>query len=66
MRGLQDELAVLGGAPHGNTGRATAMRLAEESMNVVVADLNSVAAEAIAQQNASVGGSAAPCARHHP
>jgi NAD(P)-dependent dehydrogenase (short-subunit alcohol dehydrogenase family) len=40
MRGLQGKVAIIAGAAEGNIGGATAIRLAEEGMKVVAADLN--------------------------
>lgn len=48
MRGLKGKVGVIAGAAPGNIGHATATRLAEEGMTVVVADLNEAAAKTVA------------------
>jgi NAD(P)-dependent dehydrogenase (short-subunit alcohol dehydrogenase family) len=58
MRGLRDKIAIVAGAAPGNIGGATAVRLAQEGMKVVAADLNDAAAGAIADQIRSAGGQA--------
>lgn len=59
MRGLRDKVSVIAGAAPGNIGAATAVRLAEEGGTVVVADLDSAAAEQVARDIRTGGGSAA-------
>ena len=44
MRGLKGKVAIVAGAAPGNIGAATAVRLAEEGMAVVAADLNEAGA----------------------
>jgi NAD(P)-dependent dehydrogenase (short-subunit alcohol dehydrogenase family) len=44
MRGLRDKVAIVAGAAPGNIGGATAIRLAQEGMKVIAADLNTAAA----------------------
>ena len=46
MRGLRDKVAIVAGAAPGNIGGATAIRLAQEGMKVIAADLNTAAAQA--------------------
>ncbi|MFE9694851.1 SDR family NAD(P)-dependent oxidoreductase [Micromonospora sp. NPDC005806] len=58
MRGLNDKVALVAGAAPGNIGGATAVRLAEEGMLVVAADLNEAAAQAVADQINASGGTA--------
>lgn len=58
MRGLKDKVAIVAGAAPGNIGGATAIRLAEEGMKVVAADLNEAAAQATADQIRGAGGTA--------
>ncbi|GAA4580317.1 glucose 1-dehydrogenase [Micromonospora coerulea] len=58
MRGLRDKVAIVAGAAPGNIGGATAIRLAEEGMLVVAADLNEAAAQAVVDGIASAGGTA--------
>jgi NAD(P)-dependent dehydrogenase (short-subunit alcohol dehydrogenase family) len=59
MRGLKDRVAIVGGASPGSIGGAIAVRLAEEGMLVVVADLNEAAAQATVDQIVAAGGKAA-------
>jgi NAD(P)-dependent dehydrogenase (short-subunit alcohol dehydrogenase family) len=47
MRGLKGKIAIVAGAAPGNIGGATAIRLAEEGMLVVAADLNQAAAQTV-------------------
>src|SRR5882672_7555662 len=56
MRGLQNKAAIVAGGAPGNIGGATAIRLAQEGMKVVVADLNASAAQAVADEINSAGG----------
>ncbi|GGN64383.1 oxidoreductase [Streptomyces albiflavescens] len=58
MRGLQDKVAIVAGAAAGNIGGATAIRLAEEGMRVVAADLNEANAKAVADTITAAGGTA--------
>ncbi|MBY8880284.1 SDR family NAD(P)-dependent oxidoreductase [Actinacidiphila acidipaludis] len=58
MRGLKDKVAIVAGAAVGNIGGATAIRLAEEGMKVVAADLNESSAQAVAERITAAGGSA--------
>jgi NAD(P)-dependent dehydrogenase (short-subunit alcohol dehydrogenase family) len=58
MRGLKGKVAIVAGAAPGNIGGATAIRLAEEGMKVVAADLNEAAATTIADQIRDFGGTA--------
>ncbi|MFG2056832.1 SDR family NAD(P)-dependent oxidoreductase [Micromonospora sp. NPDC048930] len=58
MRGLKDKVALVAGAAPGNIGGATALRLAEEGMLVVAADLNEAAARAVADEINGSGGTA--------
>ena len=58
MRGLQDKVAIVAGAAPGNIGGATALRLAQEGMRVIAADFNEAAAQAVADEIKSAGGSA--------
>ncbi|MBU3866919.1 SDR family NAD(P)-dependent oxidoreductase [Streptomyces sp. 4503] len=58
MRGLKDKVAVVAGAAPGSIGGATAVRLAEEGMTVVVADLNETAAQKVAAEIRATGGEA--------
>jgi NAD(P)-dependent dehydrogenase (short-subunit alcohol dehydrogenase family) len=58
MTGLRDKIAIVAGAAPGNIGGATAVRLAEEGMKVMAADLNEAAARAVADQVRSAGGQA--------
>ncbi|MGW4796776.1 SDR family NAD(P)-dependent oxidoreductase [Nonomuraea sp. NPDC004297] len=58
MRGLKDKVAVVAGGAPGNIGGATAVRLAEEGMAVVVADRDEAAAEEVATQIRAAGGKA--------
>ena len=58
MRGLQDKVAIIAGAAPGNIGGATALRLAQEGMRVIVADLSEAAAQAVVDEVTSAGGSA--------
>jgi NAD(P)-dependent dehydrogenase (short-subunit alcohol dehydrogenase family) len=59
MRGLKGKIAVVAGAATG-IGAATAIRLAQEGMAVVVGDLNEKGAAAVASQIVSDGGRALP------
>jgi NAD(P)-dependent dehydrogenase (short-subunit alcohol dehydrogenase family) len=59
MRGLQDKVAIVAGAAPGNIGGATALRLAQEGMNVIAADLDEAAAAAVVDEINSAGGCAA-------
>ncbi|MEW2491263.1 SDR family oxidoreductase [Streptomyces sp. NPDC048411] len=56
MRGLKDKVAVIAGGAPGGIGGATAVRLAEEGMSVVVADLNESAAQEVAAGIRKTGG----------
>ncbi|GIF66302.1 putative short-chain type dehydrogenase/reductase y4lA [Asanoa ishikariensis] len=58
MRGLKDKVAIVAGAAPKNIGGATAVRLAEEGMTVVAADLSAAAAEAVAEEIRAAGGKA--------
>ncbi|SCL18153.1 NAD(P)-dependent dehydrogenase, short-chain alcohol dehydrogenase family [Micromonospora rhizosphaerae] len=58
MRGLKDKVAIVAGAAPGNIGGATAVRLAEEGMLVVAADLNEAAAQAVVEGITGSGGTA--------
>jgi NAD(P)-dependent dehydrogenase (short-subunit alcohol dehydrogenase family) len=58
MRGLKGKVAIVAGAAPGNIGGATAIRLAEEGMLVVAADLNEAAAQSIVDQILASGGTA--------
>ncbi|MET7748204.1 SDR family NAD(P)-dependent oxidoreductase [Micromonospora sp. NPDC005367] len=58
MRGLKDKVAIVAGAAQGNIGGATAVRLAEEGMLVVAADLNEAAAQAVVDGITGSGGRA--------
>lgn len=58
MRGLKDKVAIVAGAAPGNIGGATAIRLAEEGMLVVAADLNQAAAQAVVDGITAAGGTA--------
>ncbi|MFD0785223.1 SDR family NAD(P)-dependent oxidoreductase [Micromonospora azadirachtae] len=58
MRGLKDKVAIVAGAAPGNIGGATAVRLAEEGMLVVAADLNEAAAQAVVDGITGSGGRA--------
>ena len=55
MRGLDGKVGIVAGAAPGNIGAATAKRLAEEGMSVVVADLNEAAAQAVAAEITATG-----------
>ena len=59
MRGLQDKVAIVAGAAPGSIGGATAVRLAQEGMKVIAADLNEAAALAVVDQIKAAGGHAA-------
>lgn len=59
MRGLKGKAAIVAGAAPGNIGAATAIRLAEEGMAVVAADLNEAAARAVVDEIRVSGGAAA-------
>jgi NAD(P)-dependent dehydrogenase (short-subunit alcohol dehydrogenase family) len=54
MRGLHGKVALIAGAAPGNIGAATALRLAEEGMKVMVADLNLEAATEVAKAIAEI------------
>ena len=56
MRGLKGKIAIVAGAAPGNIGGATALRLAEEGMKVVAADLNEAAAQTVVDEIKSAGG----------
>jgi NAD(P)-dependent dehydrogenase (short-subunit alcohol dehydrogenase family) len=56
MRGLRDKVAIVAGAAPGNIGGATAIRLAQEGMKVVAADLNAAAAQVVVDEIKSAGG----------
>jgi NAD(P)-dependent dehydrogenase (short-subunit alcohol dehydrogenase family) len=56
MRGLRDKVAIVAGAAPGNIGGATAIRLAQEGMKVIVADLNAAAAQVVVDAIKSAGG----------
>ncbi|MET8832117.1 SDR family oxidoreductase [Streptomyces sp. NPDC004610] len=58
MRGLKDKVALVAGGAPGNIGGATAVRLAEEGMSVVVADRDEAAAEKLAEEIRANGGEA--------
>lgn len=58
MRGLSEQVAIVTGGSSG-IGRATAVRLAEEGANVVVADVDVEQGRAVADAIESVGGEAA-------
>ena len=58
MRGLKDKVAIVAGAAPGNIGGATAIRLAEEGMLVVAADLNQAAAQTVVDEITAAGGTA--------
>jgi NAD(P)-dependent dehydrogenase (short-subunit alcohol dehydrogenase family) len=58
MRGLKDKIAIVAGAAPGNIGGATAIRLAEEGMLVVAADLNEAAAQTVVDEITAFGGTA--------
>lgn len=58
MRGLHGKVAIVAGAAPGNIGGATAIRLAQEGMKVIAADLNQAAAEAVVEAIRSAGGTA--------
>ena len=62
MRGLEGKVAIVTGGGHG-LGRASAVRLAEEGVHVVVADLDADAARqvagSLATESAGAGGSIA-------
>jgi NAD(P)-dependent dehydrogenase (short-subunit alcohol dehydrogenase family) len=58
MRGLKGKVAIVAGAAPANIGGATAIRLAEEGMLVVAADLNEAAAQSIVDQILASGGTA--------
>ena len=59
MRGLKDKVAIVAGAAPGNIGGVTAIRLAEEGMSVVVADLDEAASKSVVDEIAAFGGKAA-------
>src|SRR6266478_2300052 len=56
MRGLRDKVAIVAGAAPGNIGGATAIRLAQEGMKVIAADLNTAAEQAVVDEIKSTGG----------
>jgi hypothetical protein len=56
MRGLKGKTAIVAGAAPGNIGGATALRLAQEGMKVVAADLNEAAAQAVVDEIKSARG----------
>src|SRR5258706_1617233 len=56
MRELQNKVAIVAGGAPGNIGGATAIRLAQEGMKVVVADLKAAAAQAVVDDIKSAGG----------
>ena len=56
MRGLRDKVGIVAGAAPGNIGGATAIRLAQEGMKVIAADLNTAAAQAVVDEIKSTGG----------
>jgi NAD(P)-dependent dehydrogenase (short-subunit alcohol dehydrogenase family) len=58
VRGLKDNVAIVAGAAPGNIGGATAIRLAEEGMLVVAADLNQAAAQTVVDDITAAGGTA--------
>jgi NAD(P)-dependent dehydrogenase (short-subunit alcohol dehydrogenase family) len=58
IRGLRDKIAIVAGAAPGNIGGATALRLAQEGMKVIAADMNEAAASAVVDQIKSAGGHA--------
>ena len=58
MRGLKGKTAIVAGAAPGNIGGATAVRLAQEGMKVIAADLNQAAAQALVDEIKSAGGHA--------
>jgi len=57
MRGLEDKVAVVAGGA-GGIGTATSVRLGQEGVSVVVADLNHDAALSVAEQITDAGGRA--------
>src|SRR5258707_15081915 len=56
MRGLRAKIAIVAGAAPGNIGGATAIRLAQEGMKVIAADLNPAAAQVVVDEIKSTGG----------
>jgi NAD(P)-dependent dehydrogenase (short-subunit alcohol dehydrogenase family) len=58
MRGLEGKVALVAGAAEGNIGGETAVRLAEEGMSVVVADLNGTNAQRVVDKIIAGGGKA--------
>jgi NAD(P)-dependent dehydrogenase (short-subunit alcohol dehydrogenase family) len=56
MRGLKGKTAIVAGAAPGNIGGATALRLAQEGMKVIAADLNEAAAQAVVEEIKSARG----------
>ena len=58
MRGLKGKVAIVAGAAPGNIGAATAVRLAEDGVAVVTADLNETAARSVADVIRASGGRA--------
>ena len=60
MRGLQNKIAIVAGGAPGNIGGASAVRLAQEGMKVVVADLKAAAAQTVVDEIKSAGGYAVP------
>jgi NAD(P)-dependent dehydrogenase (short-subunit alcohol dehydrogenase family) len=59
MRGLKGKVAIVAGAALGNVGGATAFRLAQEGMKVIVADLNEAAEQSVVDEIESARGYAA-------
>jgi NAD(P)-dependent dehydrogenase (short-subunit alcohol dehydrogenase family) len=59
MRGLTGKVAIVAGAAPGNIGGATAIRLAQEGMLVVAADLNEESAHTLVEEIRASGGKAA-------
>ena len=59
MRGLKDKVAIVTGAGQG-IGRAIALRLAHESVDIVVADVNVETASAVASEVQAAGRTALP------
>jgi NAD(P)-dependent dehydrogenase (short-subunit alcohol dehydrogenase family) len=59
MRGLDGKVAIVAGAAPGNIGAATAVRLVEEDAAVVVADLNTSAAQSVVDEIRELDGRAA-------
>ena len=59
MNGLRGKVGIVAGGASG-LGRATAIRLAEEGVSVVVADINEVSAAEVAESIRRQGGNAEP------